>query len=198
MSIKSSPTHCLPSDGPVLTVQPSSLTVREGTSAKLSCGGAGNPAPSYRWFRLRQGAREEVGQDSDLVVVGSSHTRGQYQCEVRLGDTAVLSSPAVLSLYTRPVIQTDKTLYGVAGQDITLTCTVDSGLDDNTISWDVAGLPVSPDDVKYEVRVTRGPHYVSQLTILEAELEDFVSYGCEATNQLGYDYVRIDLHQEGQ
>ena len=130
--------------------------------------------------------------------MGSSHTRGQYQCELRVGDTAVLSSPAVLSLYTRPVIQTEKTQYGVAGQDITLTCSVDSGLDDNTISWDVAGLPVSPDNVKYEVRVTRGPLYVSQLTILQAELEDFVSYGCEATNQLGYDYVRIELLQQGE
>ena len=181
-----------------MTVQPSSLTVREGTSAKLTCGGVGNPPPSYRWFRLDQGERQEVGRGTDLVVVGSSHTRGHYQCEVRVGDTAVLSSPALLSLYTRPVIQTDQTHYGEAGQDITLTCSVDSGLDDNTISWDVEGLPVSPDNVKYEVRVSRGPQYVSQLTILQAELEDFVSYGCEATNQLGYDYVRIKLLQEGE
>ena len=180
-----------------MTVQPSSLTVREGTSAKLSCGAAGNPSPRYRWFRLAETGRQEVGQGPDLVVVGSSHTRGQYQCEARVGDTALLSSPALLSLYTRPVIQTDRTQYGAPGQDIQLTCSVDSGLDDNTISWDVEAVPVSPDSVKYEVRVTRGPHYVSQLTILQAELEDFVSYGCEATNQLGYDYVRIDLRQEG-
>ena len=185
----------------MITVQPSSLTVREGTSAKLSCGGAGNPAPRYRWFRLGQegqGERQEVGQGPDLVVVGSSHTRGEYQCEVRVGETAVLSQPARLSLYTRPVIQTFPTQYGVAGQDVQLTCSVNSGLDDNTISWDVAGLPVSPDNVKYEVRVSRGENYVSTLTVLQAELEDFVSYGCEATNQLGYDYVRIELLQEGE
>ena len=139
-----------------------------------------------------------MGQGPDLVVVGSSHTRGEYQCEVRVGETVVLSQPARLSLYTRPVIQTFQTQYGVAGQDVQLTCSVNSGLDDNTISWDVAGLPVSPDNVKYEVRVSRGENYVSTLTVLQAELEDFVSYGCEATNQLGYDYVRIELLQEGQ
>ena len=138
-----------------MTTQPSSLTVREGTSAKLSCGGAGNPAPRYRWFRLGEGGREEVGEGPDLVVVGSSHTRGEYQCEVRVGQTAVLSQPARLSLYTRPVIQTERTQYGLVGQDLTLTCSVHSGLDDNTISWDVAGLPVTPDSVKYEVRVTQ-------------------------------------------
>ena len=48
------------------------------------------------------------------------------------------------------------------------------------------------------VKIFQGQHYVSQLTIRRAELEDFGSYGCEATNQLGYDYVRIELLQEGQ
>ena len=47
------------------------------------------------------------------------------------------------------------------------------------------------------VKIFQGQHYVSQLTIRRAELEDFGSYGCEATNQLGYDYVRIELRQEG-
>ena len=140
-----------------------------------------------------------MGEGRDLVLVGSSLTQGQYMCEVRVGETKAYSDPATLSLYTRPVIVAEKTQYGSLGQDIKLSCSVYSGLDnDNSISWDVAGVPVSPDDFKYDVRVTHGLQYVSELVILQADSDDFVSYGCEATNQLGYDYVRIDLKQEGE
>ena len=184
----------------MITSQPRSLTVREGTSAKFSCVGEGNPAPRYTWYRLHAGGgREEVGEGGDLVLVGSSHTQGQYQCEVRAADTAVLSQPAQLALYTRPVIVADRTQYGSPGEDIKLTCSVNTGLDnDNSVSWDVSGVPVNPEDFKYDVRVTQGMQYVSELVIRQADLDDFVSYGCEATNQLGYDYVRIELLQQGE
>ena len=187
-------------DGPLVTSQPRSITVREGQSGQLHCGGEGNPSPGYTWYRLGPaGARQEVGRGEDLRLVGSSLTEGQYQCEVRVGDNTVLSQPAMLALYTRPVIVAEKTQYGSLGEDIKLTCSVASGLNnDNSISWDVAGVPVSPDDFKYDVRVTHGVKYVSELLILQADLDDFVSYGCEATNKLGYDYVRIELSQKGE
>ena len=38
-------------DGPLVTSQPRSITVREGHSAQLHCGGEGNPAPRYTWYR---------------------------------------------------------------------------------------------------------------------------------------------------
>ena len=33
--------------------------------------------------------------------------------------------------------------------------------------------------------------------IQNVEKDDFTSYGCEAANQMGYDYVRINLEQLG-
>ena len=42
-----------------------------------------------------------------------------------------------------------------------------------------------------------GTEYVSQLVIAAATAEDFVSYGCEATNMLGYDYVTMQLRKSG-
>ena len=42
-----------------------------------------------------------------------------------------------------------------------------------------------------------GHEYISQLVIAAADSDDFDSYGCEATNQMGYDYVRINLKQQG-
>ena len=48
------------------------------------------------------------------------------------------------------------------------------------------------------IRVTdTGTEYVSQLVIAAATAEDFVSYGCEATNMLGYDYVTMQLRKSG-
>ena len=34
--------------------------------------------------------------------------------------------------------------------------------------------------------------------IQNVEKDDFTSYGCEAANQMGYDYVRIELLQQGE
>ena len=42
-----------------------------------------------------------------------------------------------------------------------------------------------------------GYEYISELMIQNVEKDDFTSYGCEAANQMGYDYVRINLEQLG-
>ena len=46
--------------------------------------------------------------------------------------------------------------YGTLGDSVTLTCRIESGLEDNSISWDKSGRPVRNDDNqgKYEIRVT--------------------------------------------
>ena len=36
------------------------------------------------------------------------------------------------------------------------------------------------------------------MVISRASAEDFVSYGCRATNSMGYDYVRINLSKKGK
>jgi len=49
---------------------------------------------------------------------------------------------------------------------------------------------------KYDILVTdTGYEYISELMIQNVEKDDFTSYGCEAANQMGYDYVRINLEQ---
>ena len=97
-----------------------------------------------------------------------------------------------------------------------LECRIQAGLEDNTISWDRAGRPVreTEEGGQLEIRsvvmiivmmimmmVSRvtdtGTEYVSQLVIAAATAEDFVSYGCEATNMLGYDYVTMQLRKSG-
>ena len=101
-----------------------------------------------------------------------------------------------------------------------LECRIQAGLEDNTISWDRAGRPVRETEeggqleirsvlmvmmmvmmmmmMMMVIRVTdTGTEYVSQLVIAAATAEDFVSYGCEATNMLGYDYVTMQLRKSG-
>ena len=98
-----------------------------------------------------------------------------------------------------------------------LECRIQAGLEDNTISWDRAGRPLRETEegghleirsvvvmvmmivmMMIMIRVTdTGTEYVSQLVIAAATAEDFVSYGCEATNMLGYDYVTMQLRKSG-
>ena len=80
-----------------------------------------------------------------------------------------------------------------------LTCRIESGLDDNKIFWDREGKPLSGAPGELDIRVTEtGAEYISELVIARAGAGDFVSYGCRATNSMGYDYVRINLSKKGR
>ena len=80
-----------------------------------------------------------------------------------------------------------------------LTCRIESGLDDNKIFWDREGKPLSGAPGELDIRVTdTGAEYISELVIARAGAGDFVSYGCRATNSMGYDYVRINLSKKGR
>ena len=97
--------------GPVISTQPRSLRVREGTSARFSCAAEGNPAPRYAWYRLTPGQERgpRVGEAADLELVASAGTAGRYQCEASAGPgTEVTSEVVSLDLYTRPVIAATK------------------------------------------------------------------------------------------
>ena len=105
------------------------------------------------------------------------------------------------------------------GEAVVLECRIQAGLEDNTISWDRAGSPLRETEegghleirsvvvtmvvmivmiMMMMIRVTdTETEYVSQLVIAAATAEDFVSYGCEATNMLGYDYVTMQLRKSG-
>ena len=102
------------------------------------------------------------------------------------------------------------------GEAVVLECRIQAGLEDNTISWDRAGRPLRETEegghleirsvvvmmiivmMMMVIRVTdTETEYVSQLVIAAATAEDFVSYGCEATNMLGYDYVTMQLRKSG-
>ena len=78
----------LMADGPIMSSQPKSLRVREGTSARFSCLAEGNPQPRYSWVRISGGKEERVADTAELVLVGSGHTVGEYQ--VRASDWSSL------------------------------------------------------------------------------------------------------------
>ena len=88
--------------------------------------------------------------------------------------------------------------FGMLGERIRLECKVTSAANDNSISWDKNGNPIKSDNPKYDVTVTdREYEHVSELFINRADLSDFGSYGCKATNEIGSDYLVITMEQEG-
>ena len=68
----------------------------------------------------------------------------------------------------------------------------------NRITWDLAGVAL--DDQALRRRVVYNEteaEQMSSLLIEEASEEDFGTYGCKASNEVGVTYVSIALEQKG-
>ena len=83
------------------------------------------------------------------------------------------------------------------GQDIILTCLVDSLSNHTAIMWTKDDVPLEITK-RYRVSHThRGREFCSNLVIPNLKPEDFGHYGCFAFNEVGNDYARIVLKKEG-
>jgi len=91
----------------------------------------------------------------------------------------------------------DKNQVGRLGDRIRLECRIASAANNNSISWDKNGIPIAIEKEKYDIRVIdKEDEYVSELFIENSDESDFSSYGCKATNEIGSDYVVINMEEE--
>ena len=99
-------------------------------------------------------------------------------------------------LIRRPTIYTEIFRTARRGQDVILTCLVDSLSNHTAIMWTKDDVPLEITK-RYRVSHThRGREFNSLLVIPDLRPEDFGHYGCFAVNEVGNDYARIVLKDE--
>lgn len=182
--------------GPTMLTHPSSTKVREGMTAHFFCLADGNPAPRYFW--TKGDSNEAISFSPNLSLVASIQTVGNYKCQAMVeGFPAVVSTFAKMSLVTKPAIMSDKDQFGKLGERIRLECRASSAGNNNSISWDKNGIPITMENTEYEIRVIDNEYeHVSELFVEHSDEHDFSSYGCKATNEVGSDYLVINLEEE--
>jgi len=181
---------------PTILTHPKNAKMREGTTAHLSCLADGNPVPRYVW--TKGDSNEVISFSPDLSLVASAQTVGDYKCQAIVeGFPPVVSKFAKMSIVTKPTIVSDKNQVGKLGERIRLECRIVSAGNDDSISWDKNGIPISMEDKRYDIRVIDTENeYISELFIQSSEASDFSNYGCKATNEIGSDYTVIKMEEE--
>jgi len=79
------------------------------------------------------------------------------------------------------------------GQDIILTCMVDSLSNMTTILWTRNDRPILNNKRYNVVETINGREYKTNLVIRNIQSEDFGSYGCFAANEVGKDFAPISI-----
>jgi len=181
---------------PTILTHPHSAKVREGMAAHFSCLADGNPVPRYVWTKGE--SNEAISFSPNLSLIASGQTVGDYKCQAIVdGFPAVVSKFAKMSIVTKPTIKSAKEQFGRLKTRVRLECCVSSAANNNSISWDKNGIPITLRNEKYDIRVIDKEYeYVSELFIENSADSDFSSYGCKATNEIGSDYLVINLAEE--
>ena len=134
----------------------------------------------------------------NLTVLASDQTENTYICKVFADGFEVISSlPAKLMLIRRPMIYTELVRKAKMGQNLVLSCLVDSLSNHTVIIWVKEDVPVLVDDVHYRVvKSNRGREFTSDLIIANVKSQDYGHYGCFAVNEVGKDYARVFVQEE--
>ncbi|XP_077048037.1 Fc receptor-like protein 2 [Agelaius phoeniceus] len=170
----------VPPSGVSLSAQPPGGQVALGDSLVLNCSVTmGTGALSFSWHREGLGALPGTGPRLELRRVVDNDS-GQYRCRVSNGDSVAESDPlnvTVLVPVANATIIPGPLAHQVrAGDNVTLSCSVQVGSAPVTFTWLHNGQEVA-----------RGPH----LELSDIEVGHSGTYQCVATNQLGQDGHRV-------
>jgi len=177
---------------PSLVTNPRSVLAHRGDNVTFHCLAESNPEPVYIWTRHRHNTLESVTQN--LSILASEKTEKTYVCSVFSdGHEKISSLPARLVLVRRPFAYTEMVRKAKIGQDIILTCLVDSLSNMTTILWTRNDRPILNNKRYNVVETINGREYKTNLVIRNIQSEDFGSYGCFAANEVGKDFAPISI-----
>jgi hypothetical protein len=145
--------------GPAIVQQPEAMLVgREGETIQLTCKADSNPPARYTWTKETAAAESAgggdshlqstpVGYSSSLQLVVSRHTVGVYRCQALVeGWDSAWSRSALVGILERPRIETSPAggggqavQYAAVGEDVELTCRIQSLSRDLNVTWDYKG-----------------------------------------------------------
>ena len=177
---------------PSLLSNPRSVLAHRGDIVTFHCVAESNPDPVYIWTRHRHNTLESVTQNFTLVA--SEKTEKTYVCSVFSdGHEKISSLPARLVLIRRPFAYTEMLRKAKIGEDIILTCMVDSLSNMTTIFWTRNDRPILNNQRYNVVETIKGREYKTDLVIRNIQSEDFGNYGCFAANEVGKDFAPISI-----
>jgi len=181
---------------PKILTHPTSVIAKHGDEVTLSCFAEGNPEPSYIWMKGK--SQELVGVSPELKLTASEDTENEYTCKVFVeGHDILTSETATLRILRKPEIVTEPVRYAKIGEDVILTCKVESLSETTKITWTKNNNPVNNENMKHRIIHNDGQyHFTSDLILYNVEESDFTNYGCFASNDVGTEYKVFPLMLE--
>ncbi|KAK6285157.1 hypothetical protein J4Q44_G00390180 [Coregonus suidteri] len=161
----------------------------------LTCEASGDPTPTINWsFGLRTFTEGEQSLDGNVVVRSDARVSsltlkyakftdaGQYLCSAR-NAIGVDSQPAYLEVRYAPKIQGSVTVYTWEGNAANISCEVLAHPSDVSILWLRDGFQLPNANVT-KAKVFQSPT-ASYLEVTPESENDFGSYNCTASNEMG-------------
>lgn len=169
-----------------------------GEIVTFSCQAEGSPAPRYIWVRGQ--TSELVGVGESLTLTVSASTEGEYACKAVSGDHQPhTSNTARLVMKRKPRIQAETTKTAGRGKDVLLSCRVSNAFPGTEVVWANKDLPLEIVGDKFNIVEAHNEdtyEISSDLIITKLGPEDFKEYGCFASNELGSEYLTVELVEE--
>eukprot|EP00063_Salmo_salar_P095519 XP_014070354.1 PREDICTED: neural cell adhesion molecule 1 isoform X10 [Salmo salar] len=161
----------------------------------LTCEASGDPTPTINWsFGLRPFTEGEQSLDGNVVVRSDARVSsltlkyanftdaGQYLCSAR-NAIGVDSQPAYLEVRYAPKIQGSVTVYTWEGNAANISCEVLAHPSDVSMLWLRDGFQLPNANVT-KAKVFQSPT-ASYLEVTPESENDFGSYNCTASNEMG-------------
>ncbi|XP_070826449.1 neural cell adhesion molecule 1b isoform X7 [Chaetodon trifascialis] len=161
----------------------------------LTCEASGDPTPTINWsYGERVFTEGEQSLDGNVVVRSDARVSsltlkyvkytdaGQYLCTARsaIGEDA---QPAYLEVRYAPKIHGAVAVYTWEGNPVNISCEVKAHPSDVSIVWLRDGLQL-PNSNTTNIKIYRTPSS-SYLQITPESENDFGSYNCTASNEMG-------------
>lgn len=168
------------------------ITVRRGSTVKLSCNATGFPPPEIVWQReyqmLPSGEKERSG--SSLILQNASRLdSGTYICAASNGVETTVDAKIKLRVIYEPEIQVDKAwVHSHVGIESEISCIVHSN-PEASVRWYRDTMLLEPNEHRlmeqFGIRHT--------LVLRKVNEGDFGNYSCSAENALGRSRAFIEV-----
>uniref|UniRef100_A0AAY4AME1 Neural cell adhesion molecule 1b n=1 Tax=Denticeps clupeoides TaxID=299321 RepID=A0AAY4AME1_9TELE len=190
---------------PNITYMENKTTTEMTEQITLLCDASGDPTPSITWsFGQRVFTEGEQSSDGNVLVRSDSRVSsltlklpqytdaGQYLCTAR---NAIGQDAKFVHLEVRytPKIQGSVTVYTWEGNPVNISCHVVAHPSDVVMVWLRDGLQL-PNSNTSNIRVFTSPS-ASFLEVTPESQNDFGSYNCTASNEIGTESKEFILIQ---
>nr|XP_020470487.1 neural cell adhesion molecule 1 isoform X6 [Monopterus albus] len=180
---------------PKITYIVNQTTSEMDEQVTLTCEASGDPTPTISWsYGERVFTEGEQSLDGNVVVRSDARVSsltlkyvkytdaGQYLCTARsaIGDD---DHPVYLEVQYAPKIQGEVVVYTWEGNTANISCEVKANPSDVSIVWLRDELQL-PNSNTTNIKIFRTP-LISYLQITPESENDFGSYNCTASNEMG-------------